>query len=146
MKITKAIGTAVSGYFAKQMVASLQAVVLDSIGSDCKSKGTLKVFLTKSLANDFLYRYIVEGSKLILLDDNNISKYIDKFIQVRSPMYCISSKLCRACAGQKYNKLKIDNIGLTAAKVSTTLTNLSMKKFHNSSQSIVSLKVDELCI
>ena len=55
---------------------------------------------------------------------------------MRSPMYCIGKKLCRTCAGAMYDKLHIDNIGLTAARVSSSLLNLSMKKFHNSTAKI----------
>jgi len=127
----KAIGTAVGGYFAKQMVAILQAVVLDKPGSDCGSKGYLKIFLDKKIANKFLYRYIIDRNKLVLLDNSNISKYVDTEIKLRSPKFCISDKLCRVCAGTMYDKLKINNIGLTSAKVSTTMVNLSMKKFHD---------------
>jgi hypothetical protein len=142
----KAVGTQVSGYFSKQITAALQAVVLDKPGSDCGSKGYLKIILTPQLVGDFMYRYMVEGSKLVLLDEKNVNNYIGREIKFRSPMYCIGKKLCRACAGQMYDKLQIDNIGMTAARVSSTLLNLNMKKFHDSTAKISKININELIL
>jgi uridylate kinase len=61
-------------------------------------------------------------------------------------MYCIGKKLCRACAGQMYDKLQIDNIGMTAARVSSTLLNLNMKKFHDSTAKISKININELIL
>ena len=47
-------------------------------------------------------------------------------------MMCIGKKICNKCAGDLYYKLGITNVGLTASKVATVLTNLNMKKFHDS--------------
>lgn len=142
----KAIGTSKSGYFSKQIIAALQSVVLDVKGSDCKTKGLQTMTLHKNISSDFLYRYIIEGGKLTLLDESNIDKYIGRSIKLRSPMYCIGTKVCRTCAGLMYEKLEIDNIGLTAARVSSTLLNLSMKKFHDSSAKISELTIDSLTL
>lgn len=142
----KAIGTAVSGYFSKQIMAALQAVVIDKLGTDCGTKKTLKLVLTKTNKKDFIDRYIVEGSKYVLLDSETIEKYIGKTVNLRSPQYCVGKKLCRICVGRMYEKLGIDNIGLTAARVSSTMLNLSMKKFHDSTAKIADVKVDELII
>jgi len=142
----KAIGTAVSGYFSKQIIAALQAVVLDKIGSDCGTKGYQKITIHPGSEKDFLYRFVIEGSKLVELTDKNISSYVGKEVKMRSPMYCIGKKLCRACAGRMYEKLEIDNIGLTAARVSSTLLNLSMKKFHDSSAKITQIKINDLVL
>jgi hypothetical protein len=142
----KAIGTAVSGYFSKQIIAALQAVVLDKPGSDCGSKGYMTVLLTDKNINDFLYRYIIQNGKLVLLDESNMNKFVGQIVKMRSPLYCVSKKLCRVCAGAMYDKLKIDNIGLTAARVSSSLLNLSMKKFHNSTAKITEVKPETLIL
>ncbi|MMZ42130.1 DNA-directed RNA polymerase subunit beta' [compost metagenome] len=140
----KAIGTATSGYFSKQIIAALQAVTLDKKGSDCGTLGTLKVKINPKSPKDYLFCHIVENGKLVLLTEENISKYAGKEVNMRSPMYCIGKKLCRTCAGLMYEKLGIDNIGLTAARVSSTLLNLSMKKFHNSTTAISKVNIDDM--
>jgi hypothetical protein len=129
----KAIGTATSGYFSKQIIAALQAVQLDKKGSDCGTKGVLDAVIHPGAEKDFLYRYVMEGEKKVLIDESNIAKYTGRKIKLRSPMYCTSKKLCRTCAGLMYEKLDIQNVGLTASRVSSTLLNLSMKKFHDTS-------------
>lgn len=142
----KAIGTATSGYFSKQIIAALQAVQLDKKGSDCGTKGHLKTTIQPGNTKDFLYRFVLDGGKLIMLDEQNISKYVGREIKLRSPMYCVGKKLCRTCAGLMYEKLQIDNIGLTAARVSSTLLNLSMKKFHDTSAKVAQIKPDHMVL
>ncbi len=129
----KAVGTATGGYQTKSLSAALQAVELDKAGSDCGSKGYIEVTMKPSQTKDFLYRYIIENGKFILLEPENINKYIGKKVKMRSPMYCIGKKLCRRCAGLMYEKLGITSVGMTASRAASTLMNLSMKKFHDSS-------------
>jgi len=129
----KAIGTAVAGYFSKQIIAMMQAVELDEKNSDCGSKNFLRTTIHKSQEGDYLYRYVKDGSKLVLITRENISKYTGKPIMLRSPMYCIGDKICNKCAGDLYYKLGIKNAGLTASRASSTLLNMGMKKFHDAS-------------
>lgn len=142
----KAIGTATSGYFSKQIIAALQAVQLDKKGSDCGTKGTLTTTIQPNATKDFLYRYVVEGGKTVLMDEDNIKKYVGREIKLRSPMYCVGKKVCRVCAGLMYEKLGIDNIGLTGARVSSTLLNLSMKKFHDTSSRLTEIKKETITL
>ena len=140
----KAVGTQTGGYYNKQISAAFQGVVLDKQGSDCGTKLTLEVLLTDSNKSQFLHRYIVSGNSLVLLDSNNIDKYINKKVKFRSPMYCKGDKLCSKCAGILYYKLGIENIGLTATKLAGTLLNLNMKKFHNSTANIKKIDLNEI--
>lgn len=131
----KAIGTATSGYFSKQIMAAQQAITTDDIGSDCKSLKCIQVTLTKDNYKDYTYRFIKEGNKLICLDDENMPKYIGKTVQMRSVKYCTSpnGKICYTCTGKLFYLLNIRNTGLTSSRVASTLLNLSMKKFHDAS-------------
>lgn len=142
----KAVGTQESGYLAKQLIAALQTVVLDEKDSDCGTKGYITVHITKQLRDDFNYRYIIEGNKLVLLDDTNIDKYVGRTVKMRSPMYCIGKKLCRKCAGVIHEKLDIENIGLTSTKVASTLLNLSMKKFHDTSAKMNEVDLNQITV
>lgn len=142
----KAVGTATSGYFSKQITAALQSVVLDSHGSDCKTKGKLNVKITKDNKGDFMYRYVESNKGITLLDASNIDSYVGKTVKMRSPMYCIGEKLCNKCAGELYYKLGIKNAGLTSSRASSTLLNLSMKKFHDSTAKIYDIDVNDIVI
>lgn len=139
-------GTQVGGYLNKKMSAAFQGVVLDKHGSDCGTSLALEIIITASNKSQFLHRYIVVGSKLVLLDSNNIDNYVNKKVRLRSPMYCKGDRLCNKCAGELYYKLGIENIGLTSTKLAGTLLNLNMKKFHNTTASITRVNLDDIDI
>ena len=122
--------TAVSGYLAKEILAALQTEVLDDYGSDCGTKRTLEIKLTAANKKDYLYRYIVlSNGSLLLLTPENIDKYLNQTVKMRSPMMCIGKKICNHCMGDLYYKLGIKNAGLTASRVATTLTRLNINFF-----------------
>lgn len=125
----KAVGTAVGGYMTKEFYAVYQSIVLSDV-EDCGSTYTLKVSLTKDNIDSFMYQYMVEGDRKICLTPDIASKYIGKVVHLRSPMGCIGQQLCKTCAGKRFEKLDIKNVGLTAGKVSNNLMNKQMKKFH----------------
>lgn len=128
---SRAVGTQKGGYITKQMFAAFQSVTLDAKGTDCGCKKTLDILLTKKNHKLFLYRYIVEGGKLVRLDNTNIKSYIGKTVKFRSALFCQSPKLCNKCSGDLYYNLGIENIGLTVTKVGSTVLNLSLKNFHD---------------
>lgn len=108
----------------------------------------LSVLLTKANFADFKYRYIVEGGKLVLLDEETGPKYFNKVVKMRSPQYCKNpnGKICSKCLGELYYKLNIKNVGLTGSRASSTLLNLSMKKFHDPSIKIYSVTPDTMLL
>lgn len=140
----KGVGTADAGYLLKQLVATFQTVVLDEHGTDCGSKGTVRIKITKRNHDRLLYRYIVEGKKLVLLTPDSIGKYMNKTVEMRGPMYCLGEKLCNKCAGEIFYKLGIENVGLITAQISSDILNMGMKKFHDASQKTVELDLDKI--
>lgn len=139
----KAVGTQVSGALSKELTAAFQDITIGDT-KDCGTELYLEFVLDKWIAKDILYRYIKDGSKLVLLTDQNINSYIGKKIKLRSIMFCKSKKVCKTCAGQMYEKLGIKNIGLTTTRVSSTLLNMNMKKFHDSTVSINPIDLDTI--
>lgn len=126
----KAVQTKVSGYLAKEILAALQTEVLDEPGSDCGTKRTLKIKISPKNKKDFLYRYIQKGEDLVLLTPQNIDSYTGKEVKMRSPMMCCGGdKICNKCIGEVFYKLGIQNAGLTASRVATTLTRLNINFF-----------------
>lgn len=141
----KAIGQRTFGYFTKQITAALQSTGLDGPGSDCQSKVTIDVTITSDNAKSYEDRYIIENGKLVCLDEETIKKYIGKTVHMRTPMFCLgSTKICRVCAGRMMEKLGIDNIGLTASRASSTMSNASMKKFHDTTVKLAKLNKETI--
>lgn len=127
----KAVGTQVGGYLTKQFYAVFQSIVLDAPGSDCGSKAYLKLVLTPDLVEPMMYQYIKVGEKLVMLSEDNKNQFINKTVLFRSPMYCLSDKVCSKCAGERFYMMEMENIGLTSGKISNNLLNASMKKRHD---------------
>lgn len=115
---------------AKQLLSSCQTELLDEHGTDCGTKRGIETVVKQK----HIYRYIIENGKLVLLNDDNIQKYLGKTVMMRSPLSCILTKrgrICNKCVGEFHYMVDNMNIGLSASKVGTSLTNLGMKKFHN---------------
>ena len=142
----KSCATADSGYLAKEILAALQTEVLDDAGTDCGTLRTIDITITEGNKKDFLYRYIKEGNRLICLEPDVINKYVGKTVKLRSPLMCVGKKICNHCAGDMYYRLGIKNVGLTASKVATTLTNLNMKKFHENLVKTTQIDVNDMLI
>ena len=141
----KSCGTAVSGYKAKQVSSLGQAVVLRKDIQDCGTKGYQELVIPPSMKSKFLYRYIIDGDKLVLLTKENIDNYVGKKIKLRSIMYCgADSGVCMTCAGKQYEQIEIDSIGLTTSTLTGALLNLKMKSFHDSSVKMQAIDLDDM--
>lgn len=128
----KAVGTKVSGYLAKQLIAALQTEIMDEVGSDCGSKATIPIVITQSNMSKYLERYVLESNKLVKLTNDNIKNYMNKTVHMRSPMGCVSDKKCNICMGDDIIKYDIKSVGLWVTSLSGTLTNANMKARHDS--------------
>lgn len=141
----KSCGTAISGYKAKQVSSLGQAVILRKDVQDCGTKGYVEIVIPPSMKSKFLYRYVIDGGKPVLLDNSNIDNYVGKKVKLRSIMYCgCDSGVCMTCAGRLFEKLQIDAIGLTTSTLTGALLNLKMKAFHDSSVKVNAIDLDDM--
>lgn len=129
----RAVNTAKGGYLAKKSNQALNAVQAGPKGSDCKTKKTYQVYIYPEMKNDYLNRYIVEDGKLIELTIDNIDKYVNTTVNMRSPIYCVMEEpcYCNICIGNQPYMLGLDKFGLAINRISNKLLTLSMKKFHD---------------
>ena len=139
----RAVGTRQGGYEYKKIASALQGVVIGTPKSDCGTKLYKLLDVTKDTAKMMAYRYIIEDDKLVLITPKNISKYIGKTVKLRSPLYCKDEKFCNACCGELYYMLNLENVGLTANRVGTSLLNESLKAFHDLSLKLVDINIDD---
>ena len=134
----KAVGTADSGYLAKQLMAGNQTEVIGQ--KDCGTERTLDFVLEKDDVKDFMYRNINDNGNTILLTTKNIDSYVGKKIHLYTPMFCTGKYLCEKCSGKQDSKFA----GLDTNKIATTLTNLNMKKFHDSTLRFTAIDPDDI--
>lgn len=104
---------------------------------DCGTTTTITHTITKANMKNYIGRSILEGTSFVLLDDSNISKYIDKTVKLRSPMGCkTKAGLCHVCSGRKFGQADIEAIGTRAIAISSKFMLASMKAFHGKTISV----------
>lgn len=106
--------TAKPGYLFRQLIYAVNVEVdPDKV---CNPKGLLKVRIK---GNKYLYRYIRQNGKDILLTPENIDQYNDKEVELYSPIFCTlgTNTVCKRCAGELHNILNTKLIGIMAVSV-----------------------------
>ena len=129
----RAKDTALAGYKTKIFNAAFGAIVAGQHGSNCKTKRTSEHLLTAKMKKGYMYRNILDGTKIIQLTPDNFDMYVGKKVQMRTPNYCITREICSVCLGDMSYRLKFRHIGLHVARFTNKLMNLSMKAFHDMS-------------
>ena len=127
----KALETSKGGYMAKIFFAVYQSLMIDEPGSDCGSVNGLTVTLTKDNLEDYSDQYLMDGTRLVLITPDLPTKYLNHPVRLRSPMYCLGDKVCSKCAGKRYYKLGITNMGLGSNKLAASLQTATLKKRHD---------------
>jgi len=143
---SRGVETQSSGYERKKIDNALQTVTLDEKDSDCGTNFALKVVIPKKMKGLFINRYVVEKNDIrhpILLTEDNIDKYIEKEIVIRSPLFCRGDKICNKCAGELFYKLGVKNAGLLNDSMSGVLMNMSMKKFHDATVKFSKIEITD---
>lgn len=138
--------TQIGGYWEKLFVYALQHIVLDPEGSDCGTKDTVTVHLTNGNLSFWMYSYIVENNnKLVELNSENCDHYINKTVKFRFASLCESKTgICNKCVGNLLYKIGIKNAGVTESMLMSTLKNISMKSFHDSTQRLHEIPLDRI--
>lgn len=140
------VATQDSGTNGKRYNALYQTISIMDPGSDCGTTGTLEVAITKGNASKFIYRYIVEGSKLVELLPANIDSYIGKTVKMRSPLYCKapSPQYCSHCVGTRPYRRGTKNLGYEFMTISGSTLNAALKKKHDVSIKLKTIGVEDL--
>ena len=134
------------GYREKLFLRAFQNITLDSEGSDCGTKRYIEVVITEKNLNLWMYSYIIEGSKLVELTSENKSKYIGKKVKLRFSALCESKTgICNKCMGNLYYRLGTKtNIGTALTQIPSVQKNISMKAFHDSTQSLYEMDLEKI--
>ena len=139
----RSVKTADGGYLEKLFLVALQHIVLDPPGSDCGTTNHINVTLTKKNIKEFMYSFMIEGSKLVELTSDNCDKYIGKTVKMRYASMCKSKTgICEKCAGTLFYRNHKTNIGTATTVIPSTLKNVSMKAFHDSVQKLTEMDID----
>jgi hypothetical protein len=125
----RALNTAETGYFTRQLVYVLGPAEASGTVKDCKTNRTTLLRLTNDLIKRLEGRYIIHNRKLELF---NSSKFkAGDSIYLRSPIFCESKKFCHICYGNLLKRHKTPYVGILAgASIGERGTQLIMRTFH----------------
>lgn len=128
------------GYIEKLFLRAFAHITLDPPGSDCGTKRYKMVHLTEKNIGDFMYMYVIEGSKLVELTSETKSKYIGKTVKMRFSDLCESKTgICNHCMGNLYYRLGKYNAGTSLTQIPSVQKNIAMKAFHDSTQKLYTM-------
>lgn len=117
------------GAQAKDIIRIFQDVLITE--DDCKTKIYFDHLVTDINSKDLIGRYIVENGKLVKITKDNINKYINKTVKLRSPMTCKTKNgLCKICVGDRMAKLDHKAVLGMALDLSSAFTTMSLKNMH----------------
>ena len=127
--IDRVLNTAPSGYMSRKLAYALNSVEIDRTLKDCKTKRTLDVRLSSDVIGRFKGRYIIEKGKVIEFKKENYKA--GDVINLRSPIFCESPKICHTCYGRLVERHKTPYAGVIAAQViGEAGTQQIMRTFH----------------
>lgn len=130
-----ALNTANSGYLSRKLIFACANLQFDVDLEDCGTKDLLDVFVKNAKKARMLIGKWMLGNdgNLCLITKENYTELINKSIQVRSPVFCKSEKLCKKCYGEMYKYLNTRFVGVIAAQsLGECNTQLVLRTFHTS--------------
>lgn len=127
--IDRVINTADTGYMSRRLAFVLNSVEVHPDLRDCHTNRTLTLRLVKDLIYRLSGRFVLSDGKV---EEFKSSDYkAGDVINLRSPVYCKSSKLCHICYGKLIQRHKTPYVGVLAAQViGERGTQLIMRSFH----------------
>jgi hypothetical protein len=142
----KSRSTPESGYLERTLVMALAMLELDM--DDCGTQTYLEPNVSSPMfAATLVDKYYRDPLKSDLewkiLDYKTAMTFINRIIEIRSPMTCINPdfKVCRMCFGTK--KLASIYVGIIAGQsITERLTQLTLRTFHESGRAILDIPIE----
>lgn len=107
---------------------------------DCGTTIYKKLHITPDNKNYVMYRNIVVNGTLVTITPDNINKYIDRTVDLRSPMGCQTHDgYCFTCMGEHYRKTDQNFLTLGFVSIGSFFMLLSMKSMHGVQHSTVNI-------
>jgi len=127
--VDRTLNTATTGYFTRQLVYLLSPVEANPYLKDCKTKRVITIRLNRDIIRRLNGRYIIKNGKVILFKSSEYKS--GDVVELRTPIYCRSPKICLTCYGDLVKRHKSPYIGVLAATaIGERGTQLIMRTFH----------------
>ena len=127
--IDRTLNTADTGYVSRKLIYVMNSVEADLVLKDCKTDKLLNVALNKDLMGRLIGRWALVKNKLVEFNSDDFRS--GEVIQIRTPIYCKSRKICHTCYGRLLERHRSPYIGVLAAQIiGERGTQMIMKTFH----------------
>jgi len=129
--IDRVINTSDTGYMSRKLAYILNSVEKHPTLKDCGTNMYLKLKLTNEMIKRLNGRYIVLSNGSIVSTNGTDQLKVGNLINLRSPIFCKSPKICHLCYGDLVLVHRTPYIGILAAQVIGEVgTQFIMKTFH----------------
>lgn len=139
--------TRYGGYNEKLFTRATQHIKVIP-NTDCGTKRTITVKLTKKNIGNWMYSYYVKANGDVEeITSENCDKLVGKTVNMRFSSLCERSKdgcMCEKCCGTLFRRAGIENCGLTSMVMMSSVKNKAMSSFHNSTLTLVELDPNEV--
>jgi DNA-binding protein len=124
--------TATTGYLFRKLIYAMASVMFNEEISDCQTKFTVPCKITKKNMVMLRDRFIIdEKKKKIKLTNEELNKRIGQTVNLRSPIYCKTHRICKTCYGDLMGFYHSIFIGIIAAQtMGERGSQEMMKTFH----------------
>jgi len=133
-----ALNTGTSGYLSRKLIFTCANLQMDTDLDDCGTTDTLTIVVdTEKLASMLVRRWMVKNGNMELITKDNYKDLVEQTIEIRSPVYCQSQKICKTCYGDLYKSINSRFIGIIAAQtLGERSTQLVLRTFHTSGAAV----------
>ena len=124
--------TATTGYLYRKLVYGLAGVQLDENLDYCGTTKTLRLEnVSEKELQSLVNRYVLLDNRVTKITLNNMEDFVGKTLELFTPIYCTSQKICKRCFGDDYKLINTRNIGfVAAASIGERATQEMLKAFH----------------
>jgi len=137
----RVLNTATTGYMARKLSYVLNPVEADLFKKDCGTSRTITIKLDGDMIGRLNGRYIIKNGKVVPFNPSDFN--IGDVIHLRTPIYCISPKICHTCYGDLLKRHKSPFIGIIASQILGEVnTQAIMRTFHTGG--VVKVKKKEM--
>lgn len=143
---SRAVATQDGGTMTKYLSVAMQNIKLGPKGSDCGTDGYTLYKVDSKRWDSILYDYMINDDNTLTCITPELKKsLVGKIIKLRTPLYCTAKDYyCNHCAGERYYKLGIKDIGMTATITTGTIMNKNMKAMHDISIKTTRMYIEDL--
>lgn len=137
--IDRVMNTADTGYMSRQFVFLLNSVEASPSLNDCGTTRVIQLKLDNESISRLTGRFIVKGSTIKEFKASDFK--VGDTINLRSPIYCKSKKICHTCYGKLLARHRTPYVGVLAAQIiGERGTQLIMRTFHSGGAIKVSVR------